>query len=123
MGERLVVLVVGQPPSPQTFASHKGIAAFALLRHRLGDVVPASGEAWKESGCALLCVLAAIGLPFTVLSAGSSLIQKWASEQGGGRETYRLYAVSNIGSFVGLLLYPFVQKYFAQGVRIGSLKG
>ncbi len=88
------------------------VLAFALLRHRLGDVVPASGEAWKESGCALLCVLAAIGLPFTVLSAGSSLIQKWASEQGGGRETYRLYAVSNIGSFVGLLLYPFVLEPF-----------
>ena len=90
-------------------ASAAWVLGFALKRHALGVAIPPSGGAWGESGSALLCVLAAIGLPFAVLSAGSSLLQKWAEErEGRGRETYRLYVVSNVGSFAGLLLYPLV---------------
>ena len=43
-----------------------------------------------------------IGVAFVLLSANSTLVQVLA----GGR--YRLYAVSNVGSIVGLLAYPLV---------------
>ena len=33
------------------------------------------------------------------------------------------YGVIVIASVPMLILYPFVQKYFAQGVMIGSVKG
>jgi len=40
-----------------------------------------------------------IGIPFFVLSAGSTLVQRWAG-------SYSLYAVSNAGSLLALLAYP-----------------
>lgn len=89
------------------------ILAFAHFRPELALLVPDGGGASREVGTALLCVLAAMGLPYVVLSAGSSLVQKWAEESlGEGRETYRLYVVSNIGSFVGLLAYPLAIEPF-----------
>jgi multiple sugar transport system permease protein/putative aldouronate transport system permease protein len=33
------------------------------------------------------------------------------------------YAVIVVGSLPVIVLYPFIQKYFAQGVMIGSIKG
>jgi putative aldouronate transport system permease protein len=54
------------------------------------------------------------------------------STTGGSGETiveqYRLanqikYVSVIVSSLPVMLLYPFVQKYFAQGVMIGSLKG
>ena len=50
----------------------------------------------------LLAVLALAGVPYVLLSANASLVQMLA----GGE--YRLYAVSNLGSFAGLLAYPFL---------------
>ena len=56
----------------------------------------------------ILSLLAAsVGLPFLLLSATSPLLQRWFSLAGGGAKTYRLYAVSNAGSLLGLLSYPF----------------
>ena len=87
--------------------------AFARFRLGLAVLVPDGGDATREMGAALLCVLAAIGLPYVILSAGSTLVQKWAEESlGEGRETYRLYVVSNIGSFAGLLAYPLAIEPF-----------
>jgi hypothetical protein len=53
-------------------------------------------------------VLAAgIGLHFFVLSATSPLLQRWFGSVSAG-SPYRLYAVSNAGSLLGLLCYPFL---------------
>ena len=49
---------------------------------------------------ALLAVLLLAGVPYVLLSANASMVQVLA----GGE--YRLYAVSNAGSFAGLLAYP-----------------
>ncbi|MEK7483816.1 MAG: fused MFS/spermidine synthase [Planctomycetota bacterium] len=57
-----------------------------------------------------------IGLPFFLLSSTSILQQKWllASETNSSRTPYTLYSISNIGSFVALLSYPFlVQPFFS----------
>ena len=54
----------------------------------------------------LLCVT--VGLPYLVLSATGPLLQAWFSAREPGRSPYRLYALSNLGSLLGLLTYPFL---------------
>jgi len=51
-------------------------------------------------------VLAAIGLPFFLLSTTSPLLQHWFARSAPSLSPYRLYALSNIGSLLGLLSYP-----------------
>ncbi|MEI7948431.1 MAG: fused MFS/spermidine synthase, partial [bacterium] len=73
----------------------------------------------------LLCVLAFAGLPYVLLSANSTLVQAWVSRREEGSEehpmshvsrpksdVYSLYAVSNAGSLLGLLCYPFLVEPF-----------
>jgi hypothetical protein len=55
-----------------------------------------------------LLLLTAVGFPCVLLSASSPLLQKWFSEQRDGATPYRLYALSNLGSMLGLLSYPFL---------------
>ncbi|WP_121119534.1 spermidine synthase [Croceibacterium ferulae] len=50
---------------------------------------------------------ATVGPVFLLLSAQSSLMQRWYAAGAEGRDPYRLYAVSNLGSFAGLIAYPF----------------
>jgi spermidine synthase len=53
-------------------------------------------------------LVAAIGFPFLLLSTTSPLLQHWWNKIFGGASPYRLYAVSNAGSLIGLLSYPFL---------------
>lgn len=71
-------------------------------------------EALKPNGSAkpamwLLLILAVtVGLPFFLLSATGPLLQRWHSHSTDSlQRTYRLYALSNAGSLLGLLSYPF----------------
>ena len=50
----------------------------------------------------------AVGLPYFLLSTNSPLMQAWFARSQPGRSPYWLYALSNIGSLLGLLAYPFV---------------
>ena len=54
---------------------------------------------------ALLAV--SIGLPYFVLSATGPLLQQWFSRSQPEVSPYRLYALSNVGSLLALLSYPF----------------
>jgi hypothetical protein len=51
-----------------------------------------------------------IGLPFLTLSATSPLLQAWFARTARGErgDAYRLFAVSNLGSIVALLVYPWL---------------
>jgi hypothetical protein len=49
-----------------------------------------------------------IGIPFIVLSATSPLLQVWWARSESGPIPYRLYALSNLASFLALALYPAV---------------
>ncbi len=61
------------------------------------------------------------GLVSIALSANATVVQSW---RGGGREVYRLYAVSNIGSLAGLLAYPLaVEPFFPLAVQWAALGG
>jgi len=54
----------------------------------------------------LRILIVAIGVPFLVLSANSTLMQAWFHRDHPQRTPYRLYALSNIGSLLALLSYP-----------------
>jgi hypothetical protein len=49
-----------------------------------------------------------IGLPYFVLSTCSPLLQRWLSILSPTSVPYRLYALSNIGSLLALIGYPFL---------------
>lgn len=90
--------------------------AFAALRLTLKGFFGASSAPALE---VLFCVLVFVGLPYVLLASGSTLVQAWVAgadvpPEGGvsGREVYSLYAVSNLGSLSGLLVFPFVLEPF-----------
>ena len=55
----------------------------------------------------LICSLT-VGVPYLLLSATSPLVQAWFSRAFPGRNPYRLYALSNTGSLLALVSFPFV---------------
>jgi hypothetical protein len=56
----------------------------------------------------ILAFLAAtVGLPYFLLSANGPLLQRWYTLRSPGAP-WRLYALSNAGSLLGLLSYPFI---------------
>ncbi|MEY4614290.1 MAG: hypothetical protein RL179_2263 [Planctomycetota bacterium] len=59
----------------------------------------------------LLFVLTLVaGLPFFAVSTSAPLLQKWfsTSDHPDAKDPYFLYGASNLGSMIGLLIYPFV---------------
>lgn len=55
----------------------------------------------------LLVLVVSVGLPFFALATTAPLLQRWHARHAVSLDaTYRLYALSNIGSFLGLLSYP-----------------
>ncbi len=67
----------------------------------------------------ILVVLAkSIGLPYFVLSSTGPLIQRWFSKARQGRSPYWLYALSNTGSLLALVSFPFVvEPFFVRKVQ------
>ena len=56
----------------------------------------------------LIILGSSIGLPYFALSTTGPLLQSWYSNVMPDRSPYWMYALSNAGSFLALLLYPFV---------------
>jgi len=89
-------------------AVHVLLAAAGLLLLPVGP-----GPSWKPLGpedpiLHILALLAAsIGLPYLALSATSPLLQAWLA-RGGAALPYRLFALSNLASLLGLVAYPFL---------------
>lgn len=83
-----------------------GIAVLCL------PIIPDAG--WKPVGSEnptwrILCMLAtSVGIPYFVLSSTGPLLQAWFSRTQPEAVPYRLYALSNIGSMLGLVTYPFL---------------
>src|SRR5579872_4579768 len=49
-----------------------------------------------------------IGLPYFLLSSTSPLLQAWYVRRSGSGMPYRLFALSNFGSMLALLSFPFL---------------
>ncbi|MGH8458672.1 MAG: ferrichrome ABC transporter permease, partial [Nevskiales bacterium] len=92
------------------------LAASLLLLLYLGTNWPSPitpGIAWRPEADQpvrdiLRILLVSIGLPFFLLSTTGPLVQHWFSRARPGESPYRLYAVSNLGSLLGLLSYPLL---------------
>ena len=88
---------------------HLALLVVALL---LLPITP--GENWKPKGDGnpavqiLLLLTACLGLPYFVLSSTGPLVQHWFSRAKPGVSPYRLYALSNVGSLLALVSYPFL---------------
>lgn len=67
---------------------------------------PIAGDVPVSSILAMLTVC--LGLPYGLLAATSPLFQRWFSTIAPGVSPYRLFALSNAGSFLALLAYPFL---------------
>ena len=71
-------------------------------------------ETWKpsESGDPtlriLMLLIATIGLPYFLLSSTSPLLQAWYVRRSGSGMPYRLFALSNFGSMLALISFPFL---------------
>src|SRR5438093_590739 len=66
-------------------------------------------------------LIKSVGIPFGVVSTTAPLLQNWLSKTRttSGRDPYFLYAVSNAGSLLALLAYPFLIEP-RLGVRLQS---
>lgn len=77
-----------------------------------GPVLPGVGLKPPDSQWPVLRLLVllglTVGLPFFTLSTTGPLAQAWFARVAPGISPYRLYALSNAGSFLALLGYPFL---------------
>ncbi len=84
----------------------------ALAPHWPAPILP--GIDWKPVAgqspvfALLLLLSAAVGFPFFLLASTSPLLQAWLQRTAPRSSPYRLYALSNLGSLLGLATYPFL---------------
>jgi hypothetical protein len=72
-----------------------------------------SAAAGDPSGRILLLLAATIGGPYLLLSSTTPLVQRWFHMKRPEEAPWRLYALSNVGSFLALFSYPLVlEPYF-----------
>jgi len=101
-------------PRQQT-GTHLGLLAFSLFWLVVGQ---SEGEAvllgelssnTEVPSLAVLSFLASTaGLPFFLLASTSPLLQGWLTLRNPAASPYRLYSLSNLGSLLALISYPFV---------------
>src|SRR6266850_4878135 len=106
---------MGSRRSPRLAVSvHMALLAASLLFLPIGS----RAEFWKPaasddpSGRILLLLTATVGGPYFLLSATGPLLQRWLTLSEPAKPPWRLYALSNLGSFLALLSYPFAMEPF-----------
>ncbi len=94
------------------FVLHLTLLAFAAALTLYTQISPS--ESLKPTGdeksplLQILMLLAmTVGIPYFALSSTGPLLQKWFSDAFEGASPYRLFALSNVGSLLALLSYPF----------------
>src|SRR5580658_4705631 len=83
-----------------------GSLAFLPLHPNAAIWKPATSS--DPSGRILLLLMLTVGGPYLLLSATAPLVQRWFTMDNPDKSPWRLYALSNFGSFLALLSYPFV---------------
>ena len=91
------------------FGVHAGLLAVSCA---LLPILPSPSWKTPEAGDPTLRILlllaATIGLPYFLLSSTSPLLQAWYVRRTGSRAPYRLFALSNFGSMLALVSFPFL---------------
>ncbi len=98
---------------------HAGVLLLAALLLPVRAAPAALPAGAPPSLAVLLLLLERIGLPFFALSATAPLVQSWFASVEPGRDPYRLFVASNLGSVAALLAYPFLIEPF-MGLRLQS---
>ncbi len=88
-------------------------------------VMPITPSAdWKPTGnesptlSIVILLLRTVGIPYFLLSSTGPLLQRWFCFACPGKLPYRLYALSNVGSLLALLSYPFLfEPIFSSSVQ------
>src|SRR5580698_4155754 len=87
-------------------------AVLLLISCALLPILPSPHWKPTEAGDPTLRILlllgATIGLPYFLLSSTSPLLQAWYVRKTGSTVPYRLFALSNFGSMLALLSFPFL---------------
>ncbi len=102
------------------------LVSWVLLYHHFSwtsSITPLFSEHYLGSSPILdilFLLSVSIGAPFFLLSTTSSLLQLWYGNST-GKEPFSLYAISNIGSLLGLLSYPFLFEPIFSTTMQGSI--
>jgi hypothetical protein len=95
-------------------ARHQVLFHCALLALSIVFLPITPSESWKPVSAddptarVLALLIFSVGGPLLLACSTGPLIQRWRSVSTGGASPYRLYALSNLGSLIGLLTYPFI---------------
>ncbi len=87
------------------------LASLAFLPLHPNAAIWKPASAADPSGRILLLLTVTVGGPYLLLSATAPLLQRWfvlSSSGDPAKSPWRLYALSNFGSFLALLSYPFI---------------
>jgi len=96
-------------PASRRFWIHGALVVTALA---VLPVLPA--ESWRPDGAAapgariFLMLISSVALPFIALAATGPILQALFAKRFRGTSPYPLYALSNFGSLLALLCFPFV---------------
>lgn len=95
------------------------LAASALAWFVLpgASMKPSGDEA--PIGKILVLLASSVGLPYFCLATTGPLIQYWFARSGAGGSVFRLYALSNLGSFLALLSFPYIFEPLFQLPELG----
>ena len=93
-----------------------GTLIVILFTHWNSPITPGVEMKLPESVSPVIQVLAilsiSVGLPYFLLSTTSTLLQRWFSLLPHKKSPYPLYALSNIGSLLAIITYPFLIEPF-----------
>ncbi len=112
------LLLLGGYAYAHTISRHlrprtQAIVHGAILLAALLTLPITPGDYWKPHAVGdptwhiLALLTVSLGLPYLVLAATGPLMQEWFRQLTPGASPYRLYALSNIGSLLALVSYPF----------------
>ena len=93
---------------------HQACLHVVLLALAVLTLPVAPDPSWKPTNSdtpalrIILLTTFCIGLPYFILSSTGPLVQGWLSCTHTGQSPYRLYSLSNLGSLIALVSYPFV---------------
>jgi spermidine synthase len=62
-----------------------------------------------------------VGLPYFCLATTGPLVQHWFTSTAHAKSVFRLYALSNVGSFLALLSFPYVLEPWLEQQQMGQL--
>ncbi len=104
--------LAGRWPLRRQAQVHAGLLIATSLAVVWFTIAPSAGWRPVDDQSPVLRILglllASIGAPFLLLASTAPLLQSWFSRTRSDPFPYRLYALSNLGSLLAILSYPFL---------------